>query len=213
MSVARQRSFCATVWCLALIGVAEARSAQPSEPQFAVNYSRTSPSLPRTFSNAAKAYTDEEEVVPQFVTAPVPRNLIAIPSLRRMVESMLQTSPTFRRQCARLAAEQDLTVIVSVANLDDPRTYAAVTQFAVNPDGHLIARVQLAPSTQQQELLAHEFEHVLEQLDGVDLEAMSKRASTGVSLVANGPRFETVRAVAVGRQVAAEIRSARRRPE
>ncbi len=54
-------------------------------------------------------------------------------------------------------------------------------------------------------LIAHEFEHILEQLDGVDLPSMAARPATGVHAVASSGRFETDRAIAAGRQVEREV--------
>jgi hypothetical protein len=54
------------------------------------------------------------------------------------------------------------------------------------------------------ELIAHELEHVIEQLDGVDLASQITRGDT-----ARSPRrghYETLRAVTMGRRVAEEVR-------
>ena len=52
------------------------------------------------------------------------------------------------------------------------------------------------------ELIAHELEHILEQLDGVDLQA---QAGNGVVWKAGDGAFETRRAIEAGRRVAREI--------
>ena len=62
------------------------------------------------------------------------------------------------------------------------------------------------PTAQLVEILAHEFEHVIEQLDGVELRA---DPSHGVYQLANGS-FETARAVHIGRQVSGEADAANR---
>lgn len=154
---------------------------------------------------------DDDERVPQITSAAM-TNLDTSDSLRKVIESMLQASPTFRRQCARLAAESRLTIEVALVAVEPSRTSRATTQFAVGVGGLLVARIMIGPAGPVDELLAHEFEHVLEQLDGVDLESLARRQATGVSVV-DGSRFETVRAATVGRQVAEEIRNARRQPE
>jgi hypothetical protein len=56
------------------------------------------------------------------------------------------------------------------------------------------------------ELIAHEIEHVIEQIDGVDLRVQSLLPGTGVRSCMDGS-FETVRAVRVGRRVAQETRT------
>jgi hypothetical protein len=58
------------------------------------------------------------------------------------------------------------------------------------------------------ELLAHEFEHVLEQLDGVDLR---REAAEGRAWLLPGGVFETRRAFATGVQVLRESEPPRSR--
>ena len=55
------------------------------------------------------------------------------------------------------------------------------------------------------ELIAHEFEHIIEQLDGVDLAIMSRLRSTGVKRVNEVDAFETRRAIVTGLRVARGI--------
>ncbi len=52
------------------------------------------------------------------------------------------------------------------------------------------------------ELLGHEFEHLIEQLDGVDLSAMARG---GEARRLTDGAFETERAIAAGQQVAGEV--------
>jgi hypothetical protein len=58
-------------------------------------------------------------------------------------------------------------------------------------------------------LIAHEFEHILEQLDEVDLPSMAARPATGVHTVPGSDHFETDRAIAAGRAVRAEVKRGR----
>lgn len=58
----------------------------------------------------------------------------------------------------------------------------------------------------QVELIAHEIEHVIEQLDGVDLRVRATLPASGVRSRDHGDEFETTRAIRVGRMVAAEVR-------
>ncbi len=54
------------------------------------------------------------------------------------------------------------------------------------------------------ELIAHEVEHIIEQLDGLDLARLARLAP--VTVWATGDqRFETQRATQMGRLVAAEV--------
>ena len=53
------------------------------------------------------------------------------------------------------------------------------------------------------EVIAHELEHVCEQIEGVDVRALSHQRNSGVYAVGSR-HFETRRAVLIGRQVARE---------
>jgi hypothetical protein len=88
----------------------------------------------------------------------------------------------------------------------------AITNFGVDPDGRNHAHVQLGQlARDREEIIAHEFEHIIEQLDGVDLPSLARQATAGVRLTPDADRYETDRAVAVGRQVSQEIRTAGRK--
>ena len=120
---------------------------------------------------------------------------------------MLRGSPTFRRQCLRIAAETSLTVQLRMnphALRSDAR---ATTRMTRNALGDLVAIVEIAPLRDTQELIAHEFEHIIEQLDGIDLAAHAARSRTGVSEIGSaGGLFETVRAQRMGLKVVSELR-------
>ncbi|MPY91018.1 MAG: hypothetical protein GEU99_24285 [Luteitalea sp.] len=59
------------------------------------------------------------------------------------------------------------------------------------------------------EIVAHELEHVLEQVDGVPLQRLARVRGSGVAQV--GPEdYETERASDVGRRVSTELDAARR---
>jgi hypothetical protein len=56
------------------------------------------------------------------------------------------------------------------------------------------------------ELVAHELEHVIEQLDRIDLPSKAALPDSGVHSLA-GNMFETTRATRVGLKVAQEVRA------
>jgi hypothetical protein len=68
--------------------------------------------------------------------------------------------------------------------------------------------VEINPLGDFMELLAHELEHVIEQLDGIDLAAKAALARSGVRTCVDGT-FETNRAARVGSLVAVEARAGR----
>jgi hypothetical protein len=79
-------------------------------------------------------------------------------------------------------------------------------------DGRLDAVIRLGKDYPAPGLIAHELEHVIEQLDGVDLQRKSRLDSTGVHecMCGGATAFETARAVRAGLQVTAELRAHRR---
>jgi hypothetical protein len=133
------------------------------------------------------------------------------PALKPVVTAMCRRAPTFRRQVVRLARQHGLDVTVSPALvLANERARARTAMTRV--DGQLrsaIVEVPYGDSVAVVELVAHEFEHILEQLDEVDLAAWAGRS--GVErLGASRPDtpFETERARQIGRLVAIEYLSA-----
>jgi hypothetical protein len=84
----------------------------------------------------------------------------------------------------------------------------ARTEITQTDRGRLLAAVEINPLGNFMELLAHELEHVIEQLDGIDLKAKAAVAESGVRN-STGGTFETSRAVRVGSVVAFEARSPR----
>jgi len=133
-----------------------------------------------------------------------PPNLTVPSTYRKTLELMLERSPMFRRQCLRLASAPQLTVVVRMLHPSDsgPRARTAIKR---EDDDRLVATVHINPLGDFMELLAHELEHVIEQLDGIDLAAKASLARTGVRSCADGT-FETSRAVRVGSVVAVQAR-------
>jgi hypothetical protein len=126
------------------------------------------------------------------------------------IERMLLRSPTFRQQCARLARVPSLRVTVQRAVGELLRDDSAVTTVLRGRHGHLAeARVYIGASRDIVQYLAHELEHILEQVDGVDLATMASRPNTGVSFDRVTLRYETARATAIGLRVAREVAGAR----
>jgi hypothetical protein len=143
---------------------------------------------------------------PAISSVSLPPNLTFPDSFRQTLESMLARSPTFRRQCLRIQHAHGL--LVRVTNLyGGPSRSRAFTRIGSRAAGRLEAHVQIRPLVNLTELLAHELEHVIEQLDGVDLSARSALSGSGVWYVEEG--FETTRAVRIGRAVARETNGSR----
>jgi hypothetical protein len=133
------------------------------------------------------------------------------PALLPLIAEMCQRAPTFRRQVVRLARQPGLEVAVAPGRFTaGGRTRARTAMTLV--DGQLRTASVEVPGGEPRllvELVAHEFEHIVEQLDGVDLAAWSGRS--GVYRIGGfdrGSAFETERAQQVGRRVAGEFLAA-----
>ena len=156
-------------------------------------------------SAGARVYVEAEA---EAVLAPavVPANVEIADTYHEAVRGMLDRSRTFRQQCRRIGRASDLIVRVRrwfpQERLSDG---AANTTIVRRRDGMIEATVLLGEAADAVELIAHEFEHILEQLDDVDLATLGRRPNTGVYLTGVSSRFETERAIAAGRRVAAEV--------
>jgi hypothetical protein len=154
-------------------------------------------------AGAARAAGDER--VATATRTPLPANLILEDSVRQWVDEAVALSPTLRRQLAVLdGAPVVVDVRVTLAPFAPFRR--ALTTVRRYEFGFLRAAVLLPSSTDFVELLAHELEHVVEQIEGVDLAALVRtgRATTDIDGV-----FETVRAREAGRAAALEVEQAR----
>ena len=158
--------------------------------------------------NAAHVYV-EADAADVAASAVLPPNIRLSRIYRSNVQDMLRQSATFRRQCSRLGREPLLTVTVEPALLPRRPGSAATTTITRDARGGTEAAVHISGDSLI-ELIAHEFEHILEQLDSVDLAAMAARSGTGVRAVSELGHFETDRAIAAGRRVESEMASARR---
>jgi hypothetical protein len=163
--------------------------------------------LDRTSFTSVREYVAGAAIPTQIA---VPSNLLVSEAFRSAVDEMLRQSPTFRRQCLRIAAEPRVTVRLRPEMLPRRSDVRATTHFTRKEGGWMRADIDISifPLTQHIELIAHEIEHVIEQLDDVDLVSFASMPGTGVrTLDSNTNAFETTRAVRVGRKVAGEMRA------
>ena len=133
----------------------------------------------------------------------VPANLSFPPMYRDAIAAMVRHSAMFRRQCLRLAAAPHLTVTLRIFH--HPYGPKARTTIRRTADNRLSAIVDIQPLGDHEELIAHEIEHIIEQLDEVDLAERAELRGSGVRLCAD-LTFETERAIHVGRLVARQAR-------
>jgi hypothetical protein len=156
-------------------------------------------------ANAVRVFGDEASDNRVVFARPVrlPPNVSVADGYAGVVQAMLRSSPTFRSQCSRIAQAPQLHVSVHRSVPMPDRS--AMTKMVRASGGRLFADVEVGPLGDEIVLIAHEFEHIIEQLDGVDLSAMASRPGTGVRTDARSGRFETERAIAVGQRVASEV--------
>jgi hypothetical protein len=138
-----------------------------------------------------------------------PSNIDAPPFIVGLMRRMWVASPTFRRQCLRIARARGGRVAIEVRKPTLAPAARALSTIE-HRRGAWLAKVSLFLDRDLVELIAHEFEHILEQIDGVDLLRYSKQGLAGVT-PGSSEHYETARAIAVGRRVAAEYATSRDR--
>jgi len=131
-----------------------------------------------------------------------PSNLVIPASHRELVRAMWGQSGTFRRQCQRIGRARTLTV--NVHTFRQTRTADAITRLVHRPGSGLVADLYLAQLDRIVELLAHELEHIIERLEGIDVGQLSRRVPHLVWSTADGS-YETRRAIHSGQTVASEV--------
>jgi len=137
----------------------------------------------------------------------LPDNLHVDPMLKPMLTWLWSRSPTFRRQCLRIGDAANLTVRVALTTSSPGRNSDALTVVGRDRSGRLIRAeisvVEPLSRRRRLELVAHELEHVVEQLDDLDLASLQRRGVSGVYSTGDH-HFETARAAAIGRLVIRE---------
>ena len=83
---------------------------------------------------------------------------------------------------------------------------AAEARIRKTRDGVTFAGARVCRSAQAVELIAHELEHVIESVEGVEFLMESRRGTSRVSV--SGGAYETQRAIETSRRVAQEVRDA-----
>jgi hypothetical protein len=125
-------------------------------------------------------------------------------AFRAVIERAQRDSPTFQRQYRRLLLAGPIDIRIMVVESQRRSSVRARTAIARRGGAIVAADIYLPLSSETMELLAHEIEHVIEQLDRVDLAA--HRHSGDVWSTSDGS-VETRRAIEVGRRVAMETRA------
>jgi hypothetical protein len=123
------------------------------------------------------------------------------------MDDLLSGSAIIRNQCRRLEQAPYIRLSLHLVTWPLECQCFGKTTVTSRAGGVLDARVHLrgpANLVDLAEMVAHEIEHVLEQVDGWDLRRLARRSRSGVREV--GPEmFETERALAAGRTAAKEL--------
>lgn len=134
-------------------------------------------------------------------TPGLPASISLQDGLQPIVRWTLENSPTFRQQCRILAAAPAVTAHVRVARRAPGELNRARATMRDQGD-RTIVEIEILEPSDFAELLGHELEHVIEHIDGVDLDAIAKR---GEARRREDGAFETRRAVAAGQKVSGEV--------
>jgi hypothetical protein len=135
-------------------------------------------------------------------TLTLPSSIRIESGLEPLVHQALAYSPRFRAQCRILATKANLRATISVGPKLAGAQNRAITVIRRDPSGIVFAEVVIKDPAEATELLAHELEHVIEQLDGVDLTHATR---TGEARQMTDGTFETARAISAGQQVQGEV--------
>ena len=134
------------------------------------------------------------------------------PEVRVQIERMLAQSPTFRSQYQRVLDHPRLVIAAVLDPTINGRSFRARSTIRRYTSGLVVVHMAIAPGRHVAEFVAHEFEHVLEKLEGLDLTDMAERGVAGIWF--SGPSLiETSRAARAGRAVVDEMRARDRRPD
>jgi hypothetical protein len=135
----------------------------------------------------------------------LPTNVELPCDLERLLAKIYRGSATFREQCVRIAGADTLDVVVRL-DTAIPHSCQAFTLFR-RKGRVLSAEVHLPPAgIKLAELVGHEFEHIIEQLDGLNLRVLARIRDSGVH-ESSFDVFETARAQHAGLVVASEVRA------
>jgi hypothetical protein len=134
-----------------------------------------------------------------------PANVQVDEVLQPLVRVLLAKSDTFRRQWDTINASPLIRVrVLSIIGLQDESRARARGQVSRYAHGSILATIEIPATADVTELLPHELEHVIEQLEGIDLPGLAQRRAQGVVEIRRGI-YETARAQAAGLQVRREV--------
>lgn len=151
---------------------------------------------------AMPALAAANEMTP--VPATMPSSIQVESLLQAVTARMLERSPTFKRQCHLIGGSENIVVKVRVVPASRNTFTRATTTFRRYTSGFTVAEVEIPAASRLVELLAHEFEHIAEYVEGVNLKALVREHPEEAYELRDGS-FETDRAVKAGRAAQQEV--------
>jgi hypothetical protein len=129
----------------------------------------------------------------------LPPNIMAPTGLKTVLNSMLLRSATFRRQCRLLREAANVRIELECIT-PGAYSYRAKSIVTRSDGGSVTIKMRLVAPSDYIEMVGHEFEHAIEQTEGLDLKALVAAPGHKAYRVEDGS-FETQRAIRVGRLV------------
>ncbi|MEQ1870200.1 MAG: hypothetical protein ABL961_09275 [Vicinamibacterales bacterium] len=142
----------------------------------------------------------------------MPSNIRFARELQSSVDTMLEMSRTFREQFERIASAPRLIIDARIDMRVMQQSFRARSCIRRYDSGLVIVSMEIAPDAIRPEWIAHEFEHILEQLEGLPLSVLAEQGRPGVWF-SGRDMVETSRATAAGRLVRDEMRVKRTRED
>jgi hypothetical protein len=140
----------------------------------------------------------------------LPTNVFANDLMKPVLYEILKRSATFRRQCFEIDQARHLRIRIGfVPRISWPpcRALSVVKTYIY---GYIEITISIPAATQHYiELIGHEFEHALEQVEGLDLRVLASTKGSQVRRLEDGS-FETGRAIRAGCAIANEFKVFRR---
>jgi hypothetical protein len=156
-----------------------------------------------SFASPPLSDPDYERVEHSSDEMALPSNITVPEGLKLTLNRILKRSATFRRQCRRLGIARNMQITIKVLP-SIPNGFRALSVVRRGNNGQVLITLQTIVMGDYTEVLGHEFEHALEQAEGLNLEAL---AGSGDNVYKQWDgTFETKRAVLAGRIVAREFR-------
>jgi hypothetical protein len=139
--------------------------------------------------------------------ATLPSNVFMPRYFQIVFHELLNRSITFKHQCRQINATHKLRITIQF-HPSLPNRFRSLSKVRRTKNDYIIIVVQVALTSDYVEMLGHEFEHALEQVEGLNLQELSKLKKCRVYRQWNGS-YETERAIQAGRTVSNEFYSFR----